>query len=186
MAISVNWATKIITVPKADTTLLTLVPFEVRELDLNVFRLALKDLEDDEDGQPWPDTHRHNTSVTLGGVTLARTVEIINGYTVTFEAGSYAVNLVGANSNIADVANLNQVSIRASNSAGLTQTFSSALEGDLSFEDAFRIMLAALTGKRTGLGTGVETYHGVDGTTERVVFTQDDEFGNGEAVLDGS
>jgi len=49
-------------------------------------------------------------------------VEIINGYTVTFEDDSYAVNLVGANSNIADVVNLNTVSVRAANSAGLIQS----------------------------------------------------------------
>ena len=52
-------------------------------------------------------------------MTLARTVEIINGYTVTFEDGQYAVNLVGANSNVGDVVNVNQVSVRSANSAGL-------------------------------------------------------------------
>jgi len=50
---------------------------------------------------------------------LARVVEIINDYTITFEDGQYAVNLVGANSNVADRVNVNQVSVRASNSAGL-------------------------------------------------------------------
>jgi hypothetical protein len=49
-------------------------------------------------------------------------IEIINDYTVTFEDGQYAVNLVGANSNIADRVNVNQVSVRAANSAGLVQT----------------------------------------------------------------
>jgi len=33
--------------------------------------------------------------------------------------GQYAVNLVGANSNVGDVVNVNQVSVRSSNSAGL-------------------------------------------------------------------
>ena len=119
MAITVNWGTRVITVPKADMTLIASGPPEIRELDVNVFRLALKDLEDDEAGMPYPDTHRHNTEVTLGGITFARTVEIINNYTVTFEDGSYAVNLIGANNNISDVTNLNSVSIRSSNSAGL-------------------------------------------------------------------
>ena len=72
MAISVNWPTKIISVPKADMTLISSSPFEVRQLDINVFRLTLKDREDDEEGQPWPTTHNHNTTVTVGGVTLAR------------------------------------------------------------------------------------------------------------------
>lgn len=120
MAITVDWGTKIINVPKADTQLVSAGPPEIRQLDIDLFRLTLKDLEDDEAGMPFLATHSHNTAVTVGGVTLARVVEIINGYTITFEDGQYAVNLVGANSNIADVANVNQVSIRSANSAGLT------------------------------------------------------------------
>lgn len=121
MAISVDWPTKVITVPKAYMTLVSLTPFEIRQLDIDAFRLDLKDLEDDVEGQVWPTTHLHNTTVTVGGVSLARVVEMINDYTVTFEDGSYAVNLVGANSNIGDVVNLNSVSVRAANSAGLTE-----------------------------------------------------------------
>lgn len=119
MAISIDWGNKIISVPRADMTLIQTVPFEVRELDIDQFRLELKSIEDDEQGITHLDTHRHNTIVTVGGVTLARVVEIINGYTLTFEDGQYAVDLVGANSNISDVTNLNQVSIRSANSAGL-------------------------------------------------------------------
>ena len=84
-----------------------------------MFRLNLKDLEDDSDGMAFERTHKHNTSVSVGGVILARVIEIINGYTVTFEDGQYAVNLVGANRNVADVVNINQVSVRSANSAGL-------------------------------------------------------------------
>lgn len=119
MAISIDWPTGVITVPKADTTLIQSTPTEIRQLNLDTFRLTLKDLEDDPAGMPWPKTHNHNTSVTVGGVTLARVIEIINGYTVTFEDGQYAVNLVGANSNVGDVVNVNQVSVRSANSAGL-------------------------------------------------------------------
>ena len=119
MALTINWLTKVITVPKADTTLIQSTPTEIRQLDLNVFRLELKDIEDSPEGMAYIRTHNHNTAVTVGGVTLARVVEIINGYTVTFEDGQYAVNLVGANSNVADVVNVNQVSVRSANSAGL-------------------------------------------------------------------
>lgn len=122
MAISIDWATKIISIPKADTTLLQLNPIEIRELDLDAFRLALKSLEDSREGMPFLDTHRHNTTVTIGGVTLARVIEIINGFTITFENGAYAVNLAGANSNVGDVLNLNTVQVRSANSAGLIQT----------------------------------------------------------------
>jgi len=119
MAIAVNWATKVIYVPKVDTVLIQASPIEIRELDLNTFRLALKNLEDDEEGMPFLDTHQHAAPVTVGGVELARVVEIINGYTITFEDGQYAVNLIGANSNVGDNVNVNQVSIRSGNSAGL-------------------------------------------------------------------
>lgn len=119
MAISINWGTKVIYVPKDFMTLIQEIPTEIRELNLNTFRLALKDLEDSEEGMCFPDTHRHNTEISIAGMTLARVIEIINGYTVTFEDGQYAVNLPGANSNVGDVVNVNQVSVRTFNSAGL-------------------------------------------------------------------
>jgi hypothetical protein len=119
MAISIDWGTKIISVPQS---FLTPLGGSLYELNTDTFRLALKDLEDDEEGMNFLDTHRHNTTVALGGIEYARTIEIINGYTITFEDGQYAVNLVGSNNNIADVTNVNQVSIRPSNSAGLIQT----------------------------------------------------------------
>lgn len=118
MAITIDWGTRVINVPRADMTLIQASP-EIRQLDINAFRLELKDLEDSEEGSVFPDTHRHNTAVTISGFTLSRVVEIINGYTITFEDGQYAVNLVNANSNISDVSNVNQVSIRSANSAGL-------------------------------------------------------------------
>ena len=116
--ITVDWATKIISVPKAD---LTLVGGTLYELDTDAFRLRLKDLEDDEQGIPFLDTHRHVTQITIAGVTFSRFVEIINGYTVTFEDGQYAVRLAGSNNNIFDegVINRNQVSVIPTNSAGL-------------------------------------------------------------------
>ena len=120
MAISVNWATKVISIPQAD---LTHVSGTIYELDTDWFRLQLKDLEDGEDGMPFPDTHVHNTEVTVAGITYARTVTIINGYTVTFEDGQYTIILTGSNNNIFDVANgilnQNQVQVIPTNSAGL-------------------------------------------------------------------
>jgi len=119
MAITIDWDTKVISVPQAD---LTPIEGTLYELDVDAFRLELKALEDTEEGMNFPDTHRHNTEVVIAGATYARTVEIINGYTVTFENGSYRVRLAGANNNILDVANLNSVSIAPQNSAGLIVT----------------------------------------------------------------
>jgi hypothetical protein len=119
MALSIDWPTKVVSVPKADLTLIQSNPIEVREMDLNAFHLELRDIEDDEEGMAFLHTHSHAPPVDVGGVTLARVVEMINGYTVTFEDGQYAVNLIGANSNVGDVVNVNQVSVRTGNSAGL-------------------------------------------------------------------
>ena len=119
MAISVNWATRVITIPKS---FMTEISPTLYELDLNAFRLALKDIEDNSEGMSYPDTHFHNTEVTLSGVTYARQIVITNGYTVTFEDGMYAVKCVGANHNLADVKNLNSVSLIIGNSAGLVVT----------------------------------------------------------------
>lgn len=116
MTISIDWPTRVITVHQVD---LVLVGGSLYELDLDVFRLALKSLEDSEDGMFFPYTHDHNAAVSVGGVTLAQVVILVNGYTVTFEDGQYAVRLVGANSNLGDVVNVNQVSVRSQNSAGL-------------------------------------------------------------------
>jgi len=112
---TINWVTKVITIPQS---FLTFISGSLYELDVNELRLVLKDIEDDE-GIPFPDTHRHNTQVLLSGVTYARTFEIINGYTVTFENGNYSVRCVGANHNLADVKNVNYVSLIVGNSAGL-------------------------------------------------------------------
>jgi hypothetical protein len=118
MAITITWGTKVIFVPKADLSLIQPSP-EIREMDIDWFRLQLKDLEDSEAGMTFPDTHAHNTEVVLGGVTYARIIEIINGYTVEFEDGQYTVNCVGANHNLAEVKVPNQVSLIINNAAGL-------------------------------------------------------------------
>ena len=50
MAISIDPLTFIISIPKADLTLIQSSPTEIRELNLNDFRLELKGLEDNEGG----------------------------------------------------------------------------------------------------------------------------------------
>ena len=125
MAITIDWPTGVITIPQAD---LTLISGTLYELDTDAFRLVLKDLEDDEDGMAWPATHRHNTTVTISGTTFVRSIEIINGYSITFSPDSqYSVRMDGAsNNNFHDVEaailNQNQVQIIAQNSAGNTIT----------------------------------------------------------------
>ena len=77
----------------------------------------------------FPSTHNHNSPVTVGGVTLSRVLEIINGYTVTFEAtGSpWTARVVGANHNLGDVKTVNHVSLIVGNSAGLIAVNTAAM-----------------------------------------------------------
>lgn len=117
MAISVNWITGVIYVPQAD---LNFLGGSIYQLDVDAFRLILRDLEDDPDGRPWQKTHNHNTEVTLSGVTYARIFEILAPYTVEFENGNYSVSCTNANHNIADRKVVNSVSLIINNSAGLT------------------------------------------------------------------
>jgi len=120
VAISITYATLVIYVPK---TYLNLESGTIYSLDSDVFRLDLKGLEDDEEGIAHPDTHRHNPEVTIAGVTYAKTIEIINNYSVEFEDGQYTVIIEGSNNNFHDVLNgilvQNQVQVIPTNSAGL-------------------------------------------------------------------
>lgn len=152
MAISIDWIAKIISVPKVtpEMTLVQSVPTVIYDLDLNAFHITLRDLEASVGGAPWATTHTHNGEATLSGLTYARLIEIIGGYTVTFEDDQYAVNLVGANSNVADVTNVNQVSVRPQNAAGLIS--SPAIEY-ASFNDKVTID-DSLTTSGTGYNLG--------------------------------
>lgn len=167
MAITIDYATKIIFVPQAD---LTLISGTLYELDVDIFRKALNDIADSEEGM-WADTnHIHNTEVTVAGTTFARTVEIINGYSVEFENGTYSVRLTGANNNLFDVENgilvQNSVQIIAANSAGLITT-EGAPAGLDPTQDARLILMEKILRNKfiTDPVTGVATVFDDDDTT---------------------
>lgn len=65
-----------------------------------------------------------------------------------------------------------------------TAVWAKAVEG-LKAEEMMRIMLAALAGKREGLGTPTEKYMAVDGVTPRITLTPDAN-GNGTPTLNGA
>ncbi len=122
MVLSVDWPNQLISVPQAD---LTLVSGTLYTMDTETyFRTQLMALMDDEEGIIWPTPMRHNTEVTVAGVTYARIIEIINGYQVQFTPDSqWSVRLEGSNNNIWDIENgvlvQNQVQVIPTNSAGL-------------------------------------------------------------------
>lgn len=118
MAISIDWVTKIIHIPQSYLTL----SGSRYKLDIETFRNDLKNIEDSDEGLPYPDTHRRNAPVTLSGVVYTQTFEILSPYTVSFEntGTPYVVVVEGANHNIADVTNFDGgMSLVIGNSAGL-------------------------------------------------------------------
>lgn len=119
---NIDWPTGVITIFKTDP-FMTFAGGSIYNMDTNAFRLALKALEDDALGMVYPDTHRHNTAVLLGGIEYARIFEVLWPYTITFDdaGGPWVCNLIGSNNNILDRTNLTTVQIRSNNSAGLVQ-----------------------------------------------------------------
>lgn len=119
MAITLDNGTLVFTIPQSD-----LVSLGGNEYELNTetkLRADINALMDNENEIVLATPITHNTEITFGGVTYARTIEFINGYTITFstEAAPYRVNLIGSNNNLTDVLNLSDASVIPSNSAGL-------------------------------------------------------------------
>jgi hypothetical protein len=150
MAISINYLTKNIFIPK---TYLSSLGGNLYQLDVNQLRIDLKDIEDSQAGIVFDDTHRHNTEVTLAGVTYSRSVEIINGYTVTFEDGQYTVICVGANHNLADVKTVNSVSLIIGNAAGLITVTSGSGVTNQDKQDIISGVWNAQTNNHTASGS---------------------------------
>lgn len=123
MALSLDPATRLISVPQAD---LTFISGTLYELDTNQFRKDVMALLSSENYIWMPDAFNHNGEVTVAGTTFARTLEFINSYSVQFEntGSQYSVRLVGSNNNIFDVENgiltpTPLVTVISTNSAGL-------------------------------------------------------------------
>jgi len=122
VAISIDFATGVITVPQAD---LTFVSGSLYELPTETkFRADVNALMDDEIGIVFDDPIRHTTEVTIVGTTYARFIELINGYSLTIEDLLMTVRLEESNNNLFDAENgiLNpsgNVTVVGQNSAGL-------------------------------------------------------------------
>ena len=66
----------------------------------------------------------------------------------------------------------------------VTANAARVVDGAITVAQAERIALAALAGKRAGLGTATEQYIAQDGTTPRITLTPDAN-GNGTPTLNG-
>ena len=125
MAISIDWPNAVITINQTDPEV-SLVSGTTYELDTNAFRLAIKALEDDPEGMPWPKVTRHNTVVTIDGIQYVRSWEILPPYTVVcLPDTGWRLRMDGqSNNNIHSegTLTLNSVQVIPQNSAGNTVT----------------------------------------------------------------
>lgn len=112
MALSVNWATGMITVPQSDCTLVSGTQYTIT-VDY-LFEL-LRDRSDAEDATPFPVLF-HNTPPTA---TTPRIVEVNDQYyTMEFEDGLWSVDIINGNTNYRAVEVKNYVSVGTNNTVG--------------------------------------------------------------------
>lgn len=159
MAYSVNWITRVITIPVSDMTLISGTEYDITATD---FQSEVRRLEWDF-GSLWADQILHwSDSKTLLGTTYAPFVEVINGYTVAFDVAASRVNLRGGNMNLASSAVLvnNGVLVIPNNSAGNTVSNFSQLS--LDYKTVYLDPINGVDGSKHPAGTtrklAVKTY----------------------------
>jgi hypothetical protein len=117
MSYSVDWATKIITVPLAD---LTLISGSNYSLNAGDFWIEMRRLEASPGDGLWAEqaVEYVNTQV-LSGITYSAIVKLINSYTWNTDTTNKNIFLIGFNSNLLDVFIPGSgISVLANNSGG--------------------------------------------------------------------
>jgi hypothetical protein len=143
--------------------------------------------------------------VALGpGVQVGLTVELLGSWQLRFPAGNYIARVAGGNlvggpggDPIAYTAGVQALLIQSAASTVVTAggsvptaaqnaaaVWSTPLE-TLTAEEIMRVLLAALAGARSGLGSATEEYLAQDGTTPRITFSPDAQ-GNGTPIIDAT
>lgn len=189
MSYSVNWITKVISVPTSD---LTLVSGTHYQLNINTFRIEIRRLEANEGLWAAQILEHSNTRVDFAGVDYAPFDEIINGYTVEVTGVATRVDLLASNNNVIDVLIPTGVSVVPSNSAGLQivstgsgldtgqdakltniDSLLSNIEGGMNHDQVMRLLLAAMANKLSGAGTTEVSIRDLGDTKDRIVATVD-------------
>ncbi len=138
MALTVDYATLVWSVLQAD---LSFISGTLYDLDTNQLKLDMGLELASETGIWMPDSFVHNTEVTVAGTTFARTIEVVNGHSITLEDTmvAYSVRLINSNNNMFDIENsimnpTGLVTVISTNSAGLITTVSGSgvTPGDVS------------------------------------------------------
>ena len=198
MAITVDYTVTphCIQVPQSD---LTLVSGTLYELDTDWLFDQIKAWEANHIGMVFQDMQSHNVEYTVQGVTYAQKVEILNSsnssntdeFCILFTPDTlYSVRLTGSNNNIADIQNAilanTTTQIIPGNSAGLIkgEITDQTVEGALTVQDSLKVILAAVSGKLSGAGTGTVTIRDTQDTLDRIVATTDDSGNRITVTLD--
>ena len=128
-----------------------------------------------------------NYVATIDGGNLVAAVTDAVAYTVggpqieIMRSAAATVVSTGGSSMTTDEHNQLMSLPAAANNA--TAVWAKAIEGSLTAEQMQRILLAALAGKRAGIGSATETYYAPNGTTPRITLTPTDANGNGTPVV---
>lgn len=141
MAYSVNWITKVISVPTSDLTLVSGTHYSLPMFD---FLTEIRRLEWETTEGLWaPQILDHSdTRIDFAGSNYAAFDEMINGYTWQVTGVADRVDLLDSNNNLIDTLIVTGVSVVPSNSTGLTY---SKQTQDIAFADA-RIWVNTTTG----------------------------------------
>lgn len=199
MAYSVDWTTKVITVPTSD---LTLVSGTHYQLQMSAFLGEIRRLEAGfTDGLWAPQILDHtNPKLDFAGTDYAGFDEVFNGYTLQFTGVATRVDLIGSNNNIIDVLIPTGVSIVSGNSQGLQLVSTGSglsaeqdtklsnvnaqvdanlttIEGSMSHAMMTRLIFSMLCTEVVNAETGTVTFKSADGTKNRVTVDAD-EYGN--------
>ena len=121
-------------------------------------------------------------------LTLSNTLsDTANALSFTVNQSEFALaNTLSNVTNVLSFSVAGSVTLTPEDISAIADAVWSKVIEDLRADEMMRIMLAALAGKREGLGTLEEIYYGVDGVKQRIVFTPTDANGNGDPVIDGS
>lgn len=195
MALTLDPDTRIFTVLQAD---LTLVGGALYDLDTNALRLEILDLLDDEAYVWLPDAINHNTQVTVAGTTFARTVEMINGFSIELEftGSAYGVRFINSNNNLFDIENAilvptALVSYISTNSAGLVvdplqtlpdsekddivaRVFAYMMENGETYAEAMRLIRAEAAGSIVKTGD-IHEVMSADSVKARITATANED-----------
>lgn len=204
MAYSVDWISKIITIPTSDLVLVSGTRYQLPMAD---FLAECRRLEWEFTDGLWapPILDHTNAKLAFAGVDYAGFDEVINGYTCQVTGAATRVDLLGSNNNIIDVLIVTGVSIVPSNSAGLqlvstgsgldagqdtklTRIYNllDVIEGTLDHQEVMRILLAAAANKLSGAATTNVKIRDLADGKDRIDATVDADGNRTAVTLDAS